>query len=412
MRARAAGFDPEDVSAAAQKGTRMPGYGRAGRNVLKLAWVALLPVFVGLYIVESLRHGHNAWAIDFNGNFRMPAQEILHGTSPYHPGELETVRAAVDAGHSPIEFQHGVFASYPAPGLLLGVPFTALPVAIAEWVWLCCMLAAGGLALRLAGARDWRVYAAAALAAPVVSSLYYGAVELLLMLGLAACWRWRDHAGRAGLALGAIIALKLIALPLVIWLVATRRWAAAAVSVGVAGALTAAGWALLGFRGLMGYPHLLSLLTEIESARGYSSVALANALGAGQSTAALAPWALGLCLVAALCILSRRGRSSDATTFFLAVLAVLAFSPIVWQHSLALLLVPLAIVRPRFHPVWTLPVLLWSTPDTADLVPAFRLGVCLLVVAAISVWALRAQAPRTSSHEGSRHRSSESMTLA
>jgi Glycosyltransferase family 87 len=390
----------------------MPGFGQAGRSVLKLVWIALMPVFVGLYIVESVRQGHVAWAVDFNGNFRMPAQEILHGTSPYHPGELQTVRAAVDAGHSPIEFQHGVFATYPAPGLLLGVPFTALPVVIAEWVWLCCMLAAGALALRLAGARDWRVYAAAALAAPVVSSLYYGAVELLLMLGLAACWRWRDHAGRAGAALGAIVALKLIALPLVIWLVATRRWAAAAVSVGVAGALAVAGWGLMGFRGLAGYPHLLSLLTEIESARGYSAVAWAGALGAGPATAALAPCALGLCLVGAVAIVSRRGRSSDATLFFLAVLAVLAFSPIVWQHSLALLLVPLAVVRPRFHLVWTLPVLLWSTPDTADLVPAFRLGVCVLVVAAISVWALRAHVPRAPSREGSRHRSSESMTLA
>ena len=390
----------------------MPGFGQAVRNVIKLVWVALLPVFVGLYIFQSLRQGHHAWAVDFNGNFRMPAQEILHGTSPYHPAELQTVRAAVDTGQSPIEYGHGVFATYPAPGLLLGVPFTALPVVIAEWVWLCCMLAAGGLALRLAGARDWRVYAAAALAAPVVSSLYFGAVELLLMLGLAACWRWRDHAGRAGAALGAIIALKLIALPLIIWLVATRRWATAAVSVGVAGALALVGWALMGFRGLTGYPHLLSLLTEIESARGYSAVAWAGALGAGQNTATLAPWAIGLCLAGALCIVARRGRSSDPTTFFLAVLAVLAFSPIVWQHSFALLLVPLAVVRPRFHLVWTLPVLLWSTPDTADLVPAFRLVVCVLVVAAISVWALRAQAPRTPSREGSRHRSSESMTLA
>jgi hypothetical protein len=36
----------------------------------------------------------------------------------------------------------------------------------------------------------------------------------------------------------------------------------------------------------------------------------------------------------------------------------------------------------------------------------------VLLVAAISLWALRAQAPRTPSREGSRHRSSESMTLA
>ena len=82
------------------------------------------------------------------------------------------------AGHSPIDYQHGVFAAYPAPALLLGVPFTALPYALAAWLWLGCVLAAGGLALRLAGVRDRRVYAAALLAPPVIGSLYYGAVDL------------------------------------------------------------------------------------------------------------------------------------------------------------------------------------------------------------------------------------------
>jgi hypothetical protein len=40
----------------------------------------------------------------------------------------------------------------------------------------------------------------------------------------------------------------------------------------------------------------------------------------------------------------------------------LAFSPIVWLHYLVLLLVPLAIARPRFSAVWLLPLLLWLTP--------------------------------------------------
>ena len=313
------------------------------------------------------------------------------------------------AGHSPIEYRHGVFATYPAPGLLLGVPFTALPVVLAEWLWLGCMLAAGGLALRLARVRDWRVYAAAAMAPPVVCSLFYGAVELLLMLGLAACWRWRDQGVRAGAALGAIIALKLIALPLIIWLVATRRWLAAAVSLAVAGGLAAAAWAVIGFRGLAGYPHLLSLLTDIESTRGYSAVALARALGAGAPAAAPAPYAAGVCLVTALCILARRGRRADAATFFLAVLAALAFSPIVWQHSFALLLVPVAVLHPRFAPLWTVPVLLWSTPDTSDLVPSFRLLVCVLVVAALSCVAL---SPRSRLRAGASPRGSASVTLA
>ena len=136
------------------------------------------------------------------------------------------------------------------------------------------------------------------------------------MLGLAACWRWRDHAGRAGLALGAIIALKLVALPLVLWLsppaAGPRRRPASL----TAGALAAAGWAVIGFDGLTGYPHLLSLLTDIESDRGYSAVAFAVALGAGAGSAAWAPYALGACLVAALAVVRsaqpacRRARRS------------------------------------------------------------------------------------------------------
>ena len=272
---------------------RAPGIAHVFGRIAWFVWLALLPLALGVYVVQSIRNGHSAWAIDFNGNFRSPAQEILDGHSPYHPAQLADVRSAVAAGHSPIEYQHGVFAAYPAPGLLVGVPFTALPAVLAEWLWIGCLLAAGGLALRLAGVRDWRVYAAALVMPPVVGSLFYGAVDLLLLLGLAACWRWRDSAGKAGCALGAIIALKLIALPLVLWFVATRRWRAAGLSLAVAGALAVAGWAVIGLGEIGSYPHLLSLLTDIESARGFSAVAFASAFGAGASTAAWAPYVVG-----------------------------------------------------------------------------------------------------------------------
>jgi hypothetical protein len=410
MRAALDDFDPDGVSATVERGARVPGIAHACRRVLVLGWLALMPVFLGLYIVESIRNGHAAWAIDFNGNFRLPAQEILHGTSPYHPEELVRVRAAVAAGHSPIEYQHGVFPSYPAPALLLGVLFSALPLVPAAWLWFGCLLAAGWLALRLVGVRDWRVYAATAMAPPVISSLFYGAVDLVLMLGLAACWRWRDQAGKAGIALGAIIALKLVALPLVVWFAATRRWRAAGVSLAVAALLAAVGWAVIGFDGLAGYPHLLSLLTDVESTRGYSVVAFAGALGAGASMAALMPYAAGTCLLAALWVVSRRGPSGDAITFLLGVLAALAFSPIVWQHSLALLLVPLAALRPRFDAVWTLPVLLWSTPDTSGIVHPLQLMMCALVVGIVVARALASQSPARRS--GALQRSSGSVRLA
>jgi hypothetical protein len=376
------------VSAIFERGTRVPGIGQACKQVATLGWLALLPGLVVLYVVMSIRNGHAAWAIDFNGNLRFPAQEILRGDSPYHPDELVRVRAAVAAGHSPISYQHGVFPTYPAPGLLLGVPFAALPAMLAEWLWVGCMLLAGALALRLAGVRDWRVYAAAATAPPVVCSLFFGAVDLLLMLGLAACWRWREHAGKAGAALGGIIAIKLIALPLVFWLVATRRYAAAAVSLVTAAGLAALSWALIGFHGVAGYPHLLSLLTDVESTRGFSGASFARAFGAGAGTAALVPYAAGVCVVAAIWIVARRGPQADAAVFLLGVLAALAFSPIVWQHSLALLLVPVAVLRPRFGVVWSLPVLFWLMPDTSGLVSISSLVLCAVLLSGICALAL------------------------
>ena len=42
--------------------------------------------------------------------------------------------------------------------------------------------------------------------------------------------------------------------------------------------------------------------------------------------------------------------------------ATLALSPIVWLHYLVVLLVPMAIARPRFSLLWLLPVVLWVSP--------------------------------------------------
>jgi hypothetical protein len=359
----------------------------------------LLGVLPGLFLLLLLELSYargleGAWAIDFNGNLRIPAQDILHGISPYRPEVLERAREAVAAGGSPADFQRGVFAAYPAPALLLGVPFTFLPAALAEWLWVALMLAAGGLALHLAGARDWRIYGAVALTLPAANALMLGSVDMLLMLGLAACWRWRDRAAYAGAALGALVALKLLALPLIVWLVATRRYRAAAISLVVAAGLCLAGWAAIGFDGLAGYPDLLSLLAEIEDERGYSLVHYATLLGLGSSAATLAPYAGGACLLAALARAARRGRAGDAQAFLLGVLAVLAFTPIVWQHYLVLVLVPLAVLQPRLSGVWFVPLLLWLTPDSVNVARSRELVMFAIVLAVISVRGLAHQRER------------------
>ena len=268
-----------------------------------LTWLVLgvFPVLiVGAPLIVGFHHGTGAWALDFNGNFVNPARDILHGVSPYHTAYLERVRDAVAAGHRPDQYSHGVFATYPAPALLIGVPFTFLPAAVAEWLWLGLMIACAVLALRILGVRDWRVYGATLLTPAIGTSLSYGTVNCALLLGLAATWRWRDHAWRGGAALGALIALKLIFLPLLAWLVLTRRWAAAAASCACALSLWLVGWALIGFHGLAGYPHVLSLLSGIEKRQGFSTVATALALGASDPVASAVPYVLGSGVIALL----------------------------------------------------------------------------------------------------------------
>ncbi len=98
-----------------------------GRVSTWLLLGALPALLVFAPLVVGFHNGTGAWALDFNGNFVIPARDILRGVSPYHPRYLEHVRAAVAHGRRPDQFSKGVFATYPAPALLIGVPFTYLP---------------------------------------------------------------------------------------------------------------------------------------------------------------------------------------------------------------------------------------------------------------------------------------------
>jgi hypothetical protein len=86
-------------------------------------------------------------------------------------------------------------------------------------------------------------------------------------------------------------------------------------------------------------------------------------------------------LVAACLLLGRRG--DDERAFVVGVAAVLAISPVVWLHYLVLLAVPLAIARPRFSPVWLLPIVLWVSPRSENGDAALEAFVPFLVTAVV-----------------------------
>lgn len=355
------------------------------KSVFALLFLGALPLGFLTVIVFELATGSTPF--DFH-TFWASGQAVLHGDSPY-PESLPAVAART-------EFRPFV---YPAPAAVAMVPFGLLPETFAIFLWFLIGVAAMALALHLLGVRDWRCYGAAFASVPVCSSLSNGAISTLLVLALAGLWRWRDRTWPAALLLAALVVFKLYLWPLGVWLLATRRFRSAFTSVGVALAATVAGWAAIGFAGLREYPGLLDRLTALVGDEGYSPYALFRSLGAAPGAARAEMLLCGALVLAATVAVARR-RGGDHTAFTLAVLACLTLSPVVWPHYLALVYVPLAIVRPRIGTAWLVPFAFWlmtsdwSNGSTGILAGTLAVAVAVLAYAAYaSAWPPPARRP-------------------
>jgi alpha-1,2-mannosyltransferase len=216
------------------------------------------------------------------------------------------------------------------------------------------------IALRLLGVSDWRCYGLVIMSAPAVNSLALGAVTSLLLLAVAAAWKYREHPK----ATGAIIALaavgKLFLWPLGIWLLVTRRVRAVFWFAFAAAGLWLTGWAALGFAGMTSYPRLLHVLSQAEQSTSYSPLAL---LHVSERATTLLSLALAALVVAGVA-LAGRGPDGDRRALATAVIGAIVATPILWLHYFLLLVVPIALYRPRLSGLWFLPLLLWATPST------------------------------------------------
>jgi hypothetical protein len=202
------------------------------------------------------------------------------------------------------------------------------------------------------------------------------------MLLLAVAWAKRDSVRWIAFTAAAAIAIKLFVLPIGIWLVATRRLRATAAAVIASVSLLVAGWLAVGVHTATSYPHLLSSLTTVEGGYGYALYALALRAGASAGLAKLA-------LVAAVgglgILIFRAGRRHDRAAFALSVVACLACSPIVWNHYFGLLIVAIAVLRPRLSWLWALLPAFWLIPNANHPAATWKIVgaqlACALVVA-------------------------------
>jgi alpha-1,2-mannosyltransferase len=301
-------------------------------------------IMVGVVAMSSAR-GLLAWDVRFA--YLPAAEAVLDGDSPY---------PALD---DPIlEDQKGYV--YPPQLLYALVPFTPLPNGVVGLIVAAGLVALLLLTLRVLEIRDVRCYAAALLWVPTISGVLLGNISILLAFAVAVAWRYRDETWRPAWALGLAISAKFLMWPLLVWTVATGRLRATAWAVAIGVIVTFAAWAIIGFDGLTSYPDLLRRLSEIQSERSYSLVGVVSTAGLGDPVGQALTLLVGGGLLVACVAFAR--RSDDARSFTCAVAATLALSPIVWLHYLVVLLVPVAVARPRFSLLWLLPVLLWVSP--------------------------------------------------
>jgi alpha-1,2-mannosyltransferase len=336
--------------------------------VLGIAPLIALAVVSIVTFVDGLDPG--SIGFDFRGAFLPAADAVLDGESPYPPvegPELASQTAYV----------------YPPLIAYLVVPFTFVPETVASILAVLGVAALLAATLVVLGVRDVRCYAAVLLWAPTTNALHMASSSALLAFAAALAWRYRATTWPLAASMGLAVATKLILWPLLVWTVATRRLRPTVYAVLIGGGVTLATWAVLGFEGLERYPAMLRRLSDLEAEESYSLVGAASALGLGDVEGRLIAAGLGVALLVASVVFARRG--DDLRSFTFALAAAIALTPIVWLHYLVLLLVPLAIARPRFSAIWLMPLILWLTPLNGNgeaiqpLLPALVAATVILV---------------------------------
>ena len=351
----------------------------------RVFWVllcGLLPLVALYYALGPVAFGDRQ-AADFHFNYYYAAEAIRAGQD-FYPSDAFIVRGPDD-----------LIIDYVYPPLvaLATVPWTLLPVGLAESIFQFVLVAAFVGTLAVLGVRDWRCYGLAFLWPPVTDAITTGNITILLGLAAALAWHYRDRPLTAGASVGISVAMKIFLWPLAVWLAASRRVVAAAWSVAIAVGALLLSWAVVGFRGFTEYPDLVRRLSDRMDERGYTVYALGVDLGLAPGVARALWIALALATLLATIALARRG--DDLRSYVLALTAAIAFSPIVWLHYFALLLVIVAVVQPRLGPMWfiglplqvfiTTGVYNGSTFQTAAMLGAAALTVALALSARSAV---------------------------
>jgi hypothetical protein len=327
------------------------------RRVGSIVCFGVIPAFL-MMAVLIIAFETKSFSFDFHGGLYNAAHAILHGNNPYRPKFVAYAASVLRAGGTPPAIDVPV---YPPDVLLASAPLGLLSFKTAAVLFTLLSIAALVVALRLLDVHDWRCYGAAFASWLVISSLRMGALGLLLVLGAAVAWRWRDKTLPAAIAVAALIVAKLFPWTLAIWLLVTGRLRTFALTVLLAVVSIPVAWAVIDFHGMATYPRMLANLSFAQRGTGVSVVAGFMSVGTPAASATAASLLITAGLVVIAWRLSRR-PDGDRLAFGLMVMTALTASPNVWPDYLVLVYVPIALISPTLSPIWLVPLLAYFAP--------------------------------------------------
>lgn len=343
---------------------------RDAGTALDHALFGLLPLLMTGCFAYYIFKGGDA-ALDFRQQYWVVGWRVLHGTNLYH----WTYR----------QMAAGISFPYPALAAIVFVPFSLIPLGVSAAVFtIICVLAAWGT-LRVLQVRDWRIYGVILMWGPIIAAWQTANLTLLLGLGIALVWRYRDRPAVAGLLTALLLSLKSLVWPLALWLLVTRRYRAFAQMILGGLVINIVAWAVVGPGQIPGFLSHSTYVIATHYWDGYGVPAFLSHLGFGRTLGEAVEVVVALAVAGACFANGRRGDDRRALT--LGVALMLVASPLVWNHYLALMIVPLAISRPRIGWAWILPMILLVCP--ADSVGLWQIVLLWLVTAACLTDTLR-----------------------
>jgi len=320
-----------------------------------VGFLGVLPLLVLIVAARAAVHAGDL-GVDFRGELYPEAKLVLHGADPF-PGPHADLAA-------------GVNRIFPPPAALLLAPLTFLAPAVATASFVAFLLLALLATVRVLGVTDWRAYGTLLLWPSSIAALQTGNLTILLGLLVAVAWRYRDRAYVSGIAIGAAIALKFFLWPVLVWMLARRRYRAAAAGTAVA---CSSLLLVLPFTSIGDYLRLLDRLGNTFAPSSYNLIGLMVQSGlGGLAVAKLVAEGVGALVLA----LAYARRSLP-----LSIAAALVLSPIVWLHYFVLLLIPLGMRYPRLSIAWFVPLGLFVCPGSGAVTRAWEIVVALVVLA-------------------------------